>query len=203
MVWFVGKLLHEQSEVIAGEPSFERGSRLLVVALEGGEAGLDLGEVSEVARGEDLSLDHREVDLDLVEPRGVDGELDELRVRPACREPFARSLAAVRRAVVNHPEHPACRGVGLAVHHLCDEAAEGLDSGREFAAPEHLGAMDVPGCKVLKGTATHVLELDALFSSRCSGQRLVTPDAAWMDVFSSEEMTKSLSPSGSPPHSRA
>lgn len=68
MVWFVGELLHEQSEVIASEPPFERGSHLLVVALEGGESGLDFGEVNEIARGEDLSLDHQEVDLDLVEP---------------------------------------------------------------------------------------------------------------------------------------
>lgn len=49
----------------------------------------------------------------------------------------------------------------------------------------------------------HVLELDARLTSRCGGQALVTPDAASMEAFSTEEITKSLSSSGFPFHSRA
>ena len=67
VVSVVGELLYQESEVIADEPPFERATRLLVVAIEGGEAGRDVGEVGEVARGEDLSLDDdrsREVDPD-------------------------------------------------------------------------------------------------------------------------------------------
>ena len=37
----VGQLLHEQGEVVAGEPPFEGGRGLLVASLEGGDAGLD------------------------------------------------------------------------------------------------------------------------------------------------------------------
>jgi hypothetical protein len=45
---------------------------LVVAALEVDEAALKLREVGEVVRGEHLAVDDGEIDLDLVEPRGVD-----------------------------------------------------------------------------------------------------------------------------------
>ena len=45
---------------------------MLVAALEVDEAALDLREVWEAVRGEHLAVDDGEIDLDLVEPRGVD-----------------------------------------------------------------------------------------------------------------------------------
>ena len=55
------------------------------------------------------------VDLDLVEPAGVDGQVDEDQVAPAALEPVDRALAAVVGAVVDDPEDAPRGGVGLLV----------------------------------------------------------------------------------------
>ena len=52
-------------------------SRPLIVELEGEEALFEFGQRSEIVRGEDLSLNDREVDLNLIEPTGVDRSVDE------------------------------------------------------------------------------------------------------------------------------
>ena len=149
---------------MAGELPFEGGGGLLVAPLEGGQAVFDVVEIGEVVGGEDLALDDGVVDLDLVEPGGVDGQLDQGGVGPALAEPVAGGLAAVARSVVDHPEHPAGRGVGLDAHDLVDQPAEGLDAGLGFAAAEDLGPVDVPGGQVLQGPAPLVLVLDPAWS---------------------------------------
>src|SRR5207253_4156762 len=87
------------------------GSRF-VAPLEGEEASLDLGEVGEVVGGQDLALDDGVVDLDLVQPRRMDGAVDE--PQPATTAPGVTPLQAVdgrlapvRRAVVDDPVHAA------------------------------------------------------------------------------------------------
>jgi hypothetical protein len=57
--------------------------------------------VGEFAAGSELvgrqrfALDDREVELDLVEPGGVDGQVDEPQVLPGALEPPDRRLAGV------------------------------------------------------------------------------------------------------------
>ena len=58
-------------EVVSGELPFERLRDLLVVASECEQPFFGGGEVAEVVGLEQLALDDREVDLDLVEPTGV------------------------------------------------------------------------------------------------------------------------------------
>jgi hypothetical protein len=87
-------------EVGAGELPVERRAGGLPVVLEGDDAVGDGVEVVEVVGGQDLALDDREVDLDLVEPRCVDGQVHELAVGqalairsmeawPRCEEPLS------------------------------------------------------------------------------------------------------------------
>src|SRR6266508_5864414 len=60
-----------------GELPLERLRGGLVASLEGKQASLHLLEVGEVVGGEDFALDDGVVDLDLIEPGGVDGRVDE------------------------------------------------------------------------------------------------------------------------------
>ena len=104
----------ELAEVAAGEGPLERRGDLVVVALEGVQALDDALQAGEVVRRQDLALDDREVDLDLVEPGGVDRQVDEHEVRPLAPGGARRErLAAVRGAVVDDPEHAPRAGVGL------------------------------------------------------------------------------------------
>ena len=64
-------------------------------------------------------------------------------------------------AVVDDPEHPRGRAVGLLAHDLRDEAIEGSDAGLGFAATEDLGPMHIPGGQVGPGAPALVLVLDA------------------------------------------
>ncbi|MGH9116325.1 MAG: hypothetical protein ACRD0A_00110 [Acidimicrobiales bacterium] len=64
VVGLVGESFEELGEVGASEAPLEGRGGLFVAALEGEQAGLDLGEVGEVVGGEDFALDDREVDLD-------------------------------------------------------------------------------------------------------------------------------------------
>src|SRR5215218_7425885 len=63
-------------QVRSGEVPVERHGSLLVAALEGQQASFDLGQVGEVVGRHDLALHDREVDLDLVQPRGVHWQVE-------------------------------------------------------------------------------------------------------------------------------
>jgi hypothetical protein len=98
---------------LAGEAPVERLRDRVVAALELVECAGEGGGVGEVVGVEQLALDDRVVDLDLVEPAGVYGQVDEDEIAPAALEPIDRALAAVVGAVVDDPEDPARGGVGL------------------------------------------------------------------------------------------
>jgi hypothetical protein len=68
-----------------------------------------------------------EVDLDLVQPRRVDGQVDQAQVAPHALQPLDGCLAAVGGAVVDDPEHPLGGGIGLAGHDLGDQPAERVE----------------------------------------------------------------------------
>jgi len=52
------------------------------VRLEGKQALFEFGQGGEIVRRENFSLNNREVDLDLVEPTGMDRGMKEEGVRP-------------------------------------------------------------------------------------------------------------------------
>jgi len=61
---------------------------------------LDLGQVGEVVGGQHLALHDGEIDLDLVEPGGVDRQVDQGEVGPCALQSVDRGSAAVGGAVV-------------------------------------------------------------------------------------------------------
>jgi hypothetical protein len=132
------------------------------VVLEGVEGERDLADRLEVVRFEHLSLHDREVDLDLVEPARVQGQVDEDEVRPAALEPLDRAATAVRGAVVDDSEDLGRRGVGLLGHHLPDEPVERRDPAARLGATEDIGSLDVKRGQVGERAAALVAMLDPL-----------------------------------------
>jgi len=78
-----------------------------IVGLESDETLFEFGQAREIIRGEDLALNNRKVDLNLVEPTGVDRSVHEDRVRPLGAEAVGALLTAVSGAVVHDPEDAA------------------------------------------------------------------------------------------------
>jgi hypothetical protein len=111
-------------------------------------------------RREDLTLEHAEVDLDLVEPSGVDRETDGHELRVRLHETSDGGLAPIRAAVVEDPEDAPRRAVGFGDQDLLDEPAERLDAGLGLTAAEELGPVDVSGGEILKAPAAPVFMLD-------------------------------------------
>lgn len=65
------------AEVEPGEPPFERLGDHAVSLAEGEEGGLERSERAPLVGLEDLALDDAEVELDLVQPGGVDRGVDD------------------------------------------------------------------------------------------------------------------------------
>src|SRR6266511_1008234 len=89
------KAFEERVEVRSRELPLERPGEDLVVGPEGEDPGGELLERGRVGRREHLALEDAEVDLDLVEPRRVDRQVDEAKVRMGPLEPLDRGLPAV------------------------------------------------------------------------------------------------------------
>lgn len=125
--------------------------------VKGEEALFEIGQGSEIVRGEDFSLNYREVDLDLIEPTGVGRSVDEYGVRPLGAEAVGSFLTSMSGAVVHDPEDATCGLVGLLAHDFANEAIHRRDAILEFASTEDLGAVDVPSRQVDPGAPTKVL----------------------------------------------
>src|SRR5215204_2284628 len=131
-------------EIIAREGPLEGLGGLLVVLLEPHQLFSKRGEVRKIVGRQQLALDDGEIDLDLVEPTGVDRSMDEDDIGPFGAQSSSSALAAMRGAVVDDPEHAAGRPVRLLAHDLRDQAFEGSDAGFSLASAEQLGVADVP-----------------------------------------------------------
>ena len=91
----VGDALQEPVKVVSGESPVERLGDGVVTLGESGEAVGDLVQVGEVVGGDDFSADDGEDDLDLVQPGGVNRQVDEPQVGPGALETADRGLTAV------------------------------------------------------------------------------------------------------------
>ena len=92
----------ESVEVFAGVGPVKGGRGRVVAVLEAEDPVGELVEVGEVAGSDGLALEDREVDLDLVEPGSVDGEVDQFGGWPRVLHAVDGGLPAVGGAVVDH-----------------------------------------------------------------------------------------------------
>ena len=135
-------------KIAAGEGPLEGRGSPLIVALEGEETLFEFGQAREIVWRENLSLDDGEIDLDLIEPTGVDRRVDEDGIGPFVTQTVGGLLASVSGAVVHDPKDSSSGLVGLLAHDLGDEPIHGSYSAFHFAATEDLGAMDIPGSQI-------------------------------------------------------
>lgn len=151
---------HEALKILPRELPLGGTGNLFIVVLEAQDSLLEFLKGSEVVGSEDLALEDREVDLDLVEPTGMYGCVYQHEVGPSALETLDAGLAPMRGAVVHDPEHARSRLIRLAGHDLEDQAVEGLYAGFGFATPEAPGLFDVPGGDVGQSSHAGVLMFD-------------------------------------------
>jgi len=110
------------------------------------EVGETLGQLREgvkIVWGEDLPLENREVDLDLIEPACMNRAVDGNEMGVFGGKPLQAGLTSVSGPVVEDPKHPSCLTIGRASHDIVDESVEGDDSIAGFATAEDSDAVHV------------------------------------------------------------
>src|SRR5215217_3031191 len=92
----------------------------------------------------------------------VPRKVDEHEVWPGAPEAIDGALSAVDGPVVDDPEHPLRRRVGLAGHHVGDEVVKRVVANRGFAAAKQAASrvVDVDRREVGQCAAPAVLVLD-------------------------------------------
>jgi len=148
-------------KILTGELPFEWFRGFLVMGLESKKVALKQCEVGKVVWSENPALDDGEVDLDLVEPAGMDGRMNQNGVGIPVAKPLDGALPAMRGAVIRDPEHPPRRGIRFPAHHVIDQVMEGVDPIARTAKTEDLGSTHIPCGKIRQGPPSYVLMLDA------------------------------------------
>ena len=144
--------MQHSNEIPSREPPFERLGDGFVMSLESQQAFCELLQGREIVWREDLSLEDREINLDLIEPTGMDGPLNEHQVGVFVLESLDCPGTSMRRTVVDDPENTSCPAIGMLFHDLIDEAVKGRDSGFGFAATEEFGPVDIQGSQIGPGS---------------------------------------------------
>jgi hypothetical protein len=147
-------------KIAARESPFEwfRGS--LIAVLESHQAPAESTEVGEIAGREQLTLDDGKVDLDLVQPAGVDWRMNQNDIGPFGSEAISRPWPTMGGAIVGDKEHAVRGTIGFLAHHLCDKAFERGDASLALATSEQPGAMHIPGGKISQRAGSGIFVLD-------------------------------------------
>jgi hypothetical protein len=155
----VGDAGCQVGKVAAGQVPLERLGDLVVVVLEGVEASDDGLQRGEVVRGQDLALDDREDDLDLIGPGRVERQTHQHEVGPLLLQAVGRDAVTVG-PVVDDPEH-APRARRARRSRLLDEAPERHDPPLLLAAADRAALVDVPSGQAAQRAAAVVVVHDA------------------------------------------
>src|SRR5712691_3108745 len=125
-----------------------------------GQPEPDRFQVGHIIGCQHLPLNDREVDLDLIEPTGVDRRMDQNDTRIDLTQPLLRSGAAMRRTVVDNPEQPFAGPIRFLSQHLGDKPAKGEDTRRRFTPAHDASPAHIPGGQILQSPAPLVFVLD-------------------------------------------
>ena len=148
------------------------------MVLNGEQSLLEIGEAGAVIGSEDLALNNGEVDLNLVEPTGVNRSVDEYSVPPLGAQPVNSFLATMSGAVIHNPKDATSGLVGFLAHDFTDQAIGGGNSVLDGTTSKELGTMHIPGGKVGPRTLTKLLVLHAHRPVGSRGQSWLFPAPA-------------------------
>src|SRR5215469_2628742 len=129
-----------------------------------------MGKRGEIVGREHFSLDDGEIDLNLIDPAGMDWGMHQKSIGPAGSDTIDGLLAAMRRAVIHDPKDALGGFIRFTPHNLSNEPIGGSNAALFFAASEDLGSMDVPSCQIGPSTLAEILALNPHASASGHGQ---------------------------------
>ena len=156
-------------KIMACESPFERLRGSLITGLESHLGPPERAEVWKIAGREQLALDNGEVDLDLVQPTGMDRCMNQNNIGSFGFEPVSSPPATMGRAIIGDQEHTVSGTIRLLAHDLSDKAFKRGNAGLALTAPKQLGAMDIPRGEIGECAASCIFVLDTQRTSRRRG----------------------------------
>ena len=105
-------------------------------------------------------MDDGEVDLDLVQPAGMDRRMNQNNIWPSGSEPVSRPPATMGGAIIGDKEYAARGTIRLLPHDLSDKAFERGDAGLALTPPEQPGAIDIPGGEISQRAGSRIFVFD-------------------------------------------
>ncbi len=113
-----------------------------------------------MVRCEYLSLNDGKIDFNLVQPAGMDRQVDQYSLRPCFLKSFDSGLTPMRRTIINDPKDPGSGPVWFLIHDLVHQTHEGLDPGLWFHATEYSPTMNIPSSQIVQSTFAQIFMLD-------------------------------------------
>lgn len=147
-------------QIAAGEFPFKRPSDSLKVAFKLPKGMGQLVQRLKVVWRQNLSLNNREVDFDLIEPTAVNGSMDQLQTRIPLLKPLHTGQAPVGGTVVDDPEYSAGLGIGWLGHDPINQLIKGLNPTTGPTLPKDPGVMNIHGRQIGDGSPPLILVFD-------------------------------------------
>ncbi len=154
--------MQQIGQVFSGEFPLEGLGDLFVVFLKADDSLRQIGKGKEVIGREYFSLEDGEIDFDLVQPTGMDGEMDNNDLRPLALKSIDRGQPPVRGSVVKNPENLSGGTVRFACHHVLDQTGKEYDPGFRLTPSEQLCPPHIPGCQVAQRPLSRVFKFHPL-----------------------------------------
>src|SRR6266568_4559574 len=127
-------------QVSASEFPFEGFGCLHIQFLEFQQPLADLLQRAKIIGGEDLPLDYREVDFDLVEPTGMNGQMHQVDVVIGALQSFHGGGSAMGGSIIHDPKGPLSPPIRLLLPCFVDQPAKGFNAGGAFATAKDSGS---------------------------------------------------------------
>lgn len=159
--------------MLACELPFKRLGSSCPVVLKVQKAFGDGVEIRKVIGRQDLPLDDREIDFDLVEPTCMNRRMHERQAGVKIPQTLGGAGPTVCRAIVHDPEDAPGIVIRRSCHDLLHEPVKGRDAILGFAAAKDSGPVDVQCRDVGPGATTEVLMLDMHGRARTATLRRV------------------------------
>jgi hypothetical protein len=169
---------HEIVELLAIKLPIAWSWRGIVKLLKAPKTFFDGLQRAEVVRCQDLALQNRNRDFNLIEPARMERYMPHDRVGILRCQTLARALTTMRRAIIYDPKHPLGMTIRRLLHHLIDQAAKRCDPGPGLAAANDHAPPDLPGGHILQGAPASVCRFHADRLTRPGRQAGVAADAS-------------------------
>src|SRR5690606_25521798 len=124
-----------------------------------------------MSSSEHLALQNRKVQLHLVEPTRMFGQVNRDRVRIAPAQSLGKGGGLVGAPVFHDPENASRLSIRSATHHVVDQPPKGLNARLRLNSANHPPRLHIEGSQIRYSTMANVFVFEAHAAARSGRHR--------------------------------